>query len=57
MPFFSLSVTFPRGVLECAHNLPLYWVVARLNPTRLGRMNVFRVASHVPSPTVMVFDE
>lgn len=43
--------------LECASDIPLYWVVARLNPTRLGRRNVLRVASHVPSPTVIVFEE
>ncbi len=42
--------------LECACGLPLYWVVARLNPTRLGSRNVFFVASHVPSPTFIVFE-
>ena len=42
--------------LECTHDLPLYWVVARLNPTRLGRRKSLREASHVPSPTDIVFE-
>ncbi len=40
--------------LECTCGIPLYWVVARLRPTRLGSRNVFFVASHVPSPTDIV---
>ncbi len=40
--------------LGCACGIPLYWVVAKLNPTRLGSRNVFFVASHVPSPTLIV---
>ena len=42
--------------LECTHDLPLYWVVARLNPTRLGRRKSLREVSHVPSPTDIVFE-
>lgn len=42
--------------LECACGIPLYWVVARLSPTRLGSKKVFLDASHVPSPTFIVFE-
>jgi len=35
----------------------LYWVVARLSPTKFGRKNVLREVSHVPSPTDIVFEE
>ena len=43
--------------LECACGIPLYRIVAKLNPTRLGSRNVFFVVSHVPSPTVIEFEE
>ena len=41
----------------CACVIPLYRIVAKFNPTRLGSRNVFLVESHVPSPTVNVFEE
>ena len=42
-------------VRACA--IPLYRIVAKLNPTRFGSKNVFFVESHVPSPTVIRFEE
>ena len=51
-----MSETSPTWRLECTHGLPLYWVVARLNPTRLGRRKSLREESHVPSPTDIVFE-
>lgn len=43
--------------LECARGIPLYRIVAKFNPTRFGSRNVFFVVSHVPSPTVIEFEE
>lgn len=43
--------------LECACGIPLYRIVAKFNPTRFGSKKVFFVASHVPSPTVIEFEE
>lgn len=37
--------------------IPLYRIVAKFNPTRFGSRNVFLVESHVPSPTVIEFEE
>ncbi len=37
-------------------DLPLYCIVSKLRPTRFGSRKVFLVKSHVPSPTVMVFE-
>ena len=41
----------------CACAIPLYRIVAKFNPTRFGNRNVFLVESHVPSPTVIEFEE
>ena len=41
----------------CAGVIPLYRIVAKFNPTRFGSRKVFLVESHVPSPTVIVFEE
>lgn len=37
--------------------IPLYLIVSKFNPIRLGRRNVLRDESHVPSPTYIVSDE
>lgn len=37
--------------------IPLYLIVSKFNPIKLGSRKSFRDASHVPSPTYMVFDE
>ena len=35
---------------------PLYLIVSKFKPTRFGSRKSLRVASHVPSPTYMVFE-
>jgi hypothetical protein len=37
-------------------NKPLYLIVSKFKPTRFGSRKSLRVASHVPSPTYMVFE-
>lgn len=37
-------------------NLPLYRIVSKFTPIKLGSRNVSLVKSHVPSPTWSVFD-
>ena len=51
----QMSDSIHVGV-ECACGLPLYRIVAKFKPTRLGSRKVFSVASHVPSPTTIVFE-
>ena len=36
---------------------PLYRIVSKFNPTKLGNRKSFLVASQVPSPTSIVFEE
>ena len=38
-------------------HIPLYCMVSKFTPIKLGRRNVFLVKSQVPSPTVRVSDE
>ena len=35
---------------------PLYLIVSKFKPTRFGSRKSLRLASHVPSPTYMVFE-
>lgn len=35
----------------------MYCIVSKFSPTRFGSRKVFRDESHVPSPTVRVFEE
>ena len=51
----QMSDSIHVGV-ESACGLPLYRIVAKFKPTRLGSKKVFSVASHVPSPTTIVFE-
>jgi hypothetical protein len=43
-----------KKIKRCGKELPLYCVVSKLRPTKLGNKKVFFVKSHVPSPTVIV---
>lgn len=41
----------------CMSDAPLYRIVSKFTPMRLGSKNVSRSLSHVPSPTCSVFEE
>lgn len=56
-PYGSLEICLIEAWGPDGANQPLYRIVSKFSPIRLGKRNVFRWESHVPSPTCKVLDE
>jgi hypothetical protein len=54
--FNLLYPVYRSDIMGREGNKPLYLIVSKFNPTRFGSKKSLRLASHVPSPTYMVFE-